>query len=191
MIFPGLQQRRHSHDRKGAYTAGMMAVLCFSCHSEDSGALRSVAYRYRKSRPRRRSEGGDALYGRISSRAASRPHAGSGELRHSGACSRRYHSEAGPQISVWMGSGETCRGIRFALARTGSVRSAARAQARLRPNLRARLQLTSSWPSRSRDSRCLPMVGGCPCQRIKSHVVTVYIWADLLALTLQVFRIVS
>jgi hypothetical protein len=190
MIFRGLQQRRHSHARKRSYTAGVMAALCFSCHSEGGGA-HPVANRYRKNRLRPRSEGGGAPWSRISSRAASRPHAGNGELRHSGACSPHCHSEAVPQISVWMGSGETCRGIRFALARTGSVRSAARAQARLRPNLRARLQLTSSCPSRSRDSRCLPMVRGCPCQRIKSIAVTVYIWADLLASALQVFRIVS
>jgi hypothetical protein len=53
------------------------------------------------------------------------------------------------------------------------------------------LQLTSSWPSRSRDSRLLPMLGGRTCQRIKIYVVNDYIEACFLASGLQVFRIVS
>ena len=125
--------------------------------------------------------------------AANRPPAGKGELRHSGACSWHYRTGAGRTMRVWMGARQTCRGIRFPRARTGSVRSAARTQARRRPNLRARLQLTSSWSPRSRDSRFLPMamVGVGPCQRIKIFVVTVYIEAGFLASGLQVFRIVK
>ena len=126
---------------------------------------------------------------RIIPRAAS--YAGTVALRHSGAYSRCCQSGAGLKMSVWVGPGEARHGIRFPPARTGNARSAARTQARRRPNLRARLQLTSSWPSRSPDSRLLPMVGGRTCQRIKIYVVTVYMEGRLLALGLQVFRIVS
>ena len=118
-------------------------------------------------------------------------YAGKGELRRCGAYSLRCRNEAGQKTSVWVGSDEASRDIRFPLVRTGNARSAARAQARLRPNLRARLQLTSSWPSRSRDSRLLPMVGGRTCQRIKIYVVNDHIEAGFLASGLQVFRIVS
>lgn len=112
-------------------------------------------------------------------RAANPRHAAKDELRHCGAYSSHDRIGCGRQTSVWMGSGQAHCGIRFPPARTGNVRSAARAQARLRPNLRARLQLTSSWSPRSRDSRLLPMamVGNRSCQRIKIYVVNVYIEA--------------
>jgi hypothetical protein len=195
--FSSVQQCRHRRDRRGLHTllyaTAEMTAMCYSCHAKDGDTFRPVSCRYPKRRRCPLSEGDDGPDGGVSPRAANRPHAGRGELRHSGACSPRYRSEAGPKASVWMGSDEACRGIRFPLARTGSVRSAARAQARLRPNLRARLQLTSSWPPRSCDSRFLPMamVGGGPFQRIKIYVVDVYIGADFLAPSLQVFRIVK
>jgi hypothetical protein len=140
-----------------------------------------------------RSNGDGVRCGRIIRRAANRFHAGKAELRHSGAYAPRCRTGCGRKIPVWRKSGQACRGIRFPLARTGSVRSAARTQAKQRPNLRARLQLTSSCPQRSRDSRILPtaMVGAGSCQRIKIYVSTVYIEAGFLAPALQVFRIVN
>jgi hypothetical protein len=196
--FSGLQQCRHSPDHEGLYAVlhatGEMTALCYSCHDDRAQIVarrRHSLYRYQRGRPRTPSEGGDGPCGWFIRRAASRLRDGRGELRHSGARSSRYRTGAGPQTRAWTGSGGTCRGVRFPLARTGNVRSAARAQARLRPNLRARLQLTSSWPSRSRDSRLLPMVGGRPCQRIKIFVVSVYIKARFLASGLHVFRVVK
>jgi hypothetical protein len=150
-----------------------MAALCYSCHDcraeiptdafdPHSDGMQAFAICY-----------GTMTCGvRIIPRAGS--YAGTAALRHSGACSGHCHSEGGLKMSVWVGPGGACHGTRFPPARTGNARSAARTQARRRPNLRARLQLTSSWPSRSRDSRLLPMVGSRTCQRIKIYVATVY-----------------
>jgi hypothetical protein len=120
-------------------------------------------------------------------RAASLRRGEKGELRHSGASSMPCHTATGLKRLGGTGSRGAQLGIRFPPVPTENGLSAARAQARRQPNFRARLQLTSSWPSRSRDSRLLPMVGNRPCQRIKTYVSTVYILTVLLAPALQVF----
>jgi hypothetical protein len=127
----------------------------------------------------------------ISPRGASLRHAAEAELRHSGACWCSCLAGAGPQRRGGMGFDERAPGLRFRPARTGSDRSAARARSKLRPSSRARLQLTSSLPPRSPDSRVLTMIGGGPCYGIKIYVSDGNITAIFLASGLQVFCIVS
>lgn len=108
-------------------------------------------------------------------------------LRHSGARLHRCPVARASGRRTLPASVEDCCGIRRHPAPTGNARSAARAEERLRPNLPARLQVTSSHPPRSRDSRVWVMIGLGPCQEIKIYVVIVYIKATFLAPALHVF----